>query len=230
MKKETGLEFARRMIEARRFRSESVQQRILEENRQAAEPVVRELRALGFNVDTIAQLRHLAKSYESAIPTLVKWLPLIDNPDAKNDIARNLSLKSQKHLAPLFVDEYRRSMSHTTEPYEALRQALANGLEIFADDSLFVEVSNLLTQSTAYEPNHVFLTLALGKMRTPAAVDLLVALLPDPRLTHAAITSLGKLKVERARPHIAPFLDGDDRQIAAAARKAIAALDRPRKS
>lgn len=53
---------------------------------EAASPVVAELRRLGFDVASPAELFNMRLDYRAAIPVLLKWLPLVENLDVKEDI------------------------------------------------------------------------------------------------------------------------------------------------
>jgi len=41
-----------------------------------AEPIIDELHKLGYKVQTLADLRHQDKDWKTAIPLLLRWLPL----------------------------------------------------------------------------------------------------------------------------------------------------------
>jgi hypothetical protein len=65
------------------------------------------LKAAGFNVRWIADLRHTGRDYAAAVPILAKWLPKISNPAVKEDIARCLSLSTISWIACLFYPRHR---------------------------------------------------------------------------------------------------------------------------
>lgn len=64
----------------------------LDNYRRAAEPVVRELVASGFKVQSVGELRQSGAEYPTAVPILVRWLPRIENEQVKEDIVRTLSV------------------------------------------------------------------------------------------------------------------------------------------
>ena len=70
------------------------------------------------------------------------------------------------------------------------------------------------------------LALALGKMRDPRALSILVDLLKDEEISGHAIIGLGKLGAAPARPYLEPFLDNSKSWIRNEAKKAIARIDR----
>src|SRR5437660_12876541 len=49
-----------------------------------AQPVLDELRQAGFDVASVDELRASGVAYRAAIPVLLKWLPLISDPDSQS--------------------------------------------------------------------------------------------------------------------------------------------------
>ena len=144
------------------------------------------------------------------------------NTDVKTDIVRRLSVPAAKASAlPLFLDEYRR----VTDKDGELSMALGNGLEIFADDSIFEDLA-LLAEDRARGEGRPFVVLALGKMRNPRAVEVLVRLLDDKEVASWAIVALGKLGASTARSKIEKFLEHPDSYVRREAKKALARIDK----
>src|SRR5665213_813169 len=223
MTRETARELIARLAETRRLSSRARDTRVLK-NKLAAEPVVRELRAAGFDVEWIADLRHFVADYTAAIPILVKWLPIVENPAVKSDIVRSLSLTSQKWLAPLLIKEYRQIPADTLAQRD-LRVAVANALEVLADDAIFDDIAEM-AQDKRMGPSRSFLVLALSKMATLRAVAILTSLLDDADVCVAAITSLGKLRAVGTQERIATFLGSDVAEAVAAAKTALARMNK----
>jgi hypothetical protein len=69
---------------------------IVDKNMKDARPLLAELAAQGFEVQTPADLFNKRLNYKAAVPTLIEWLPRISNPDVKADLARALSVKWAK--------------------------------------------------------------------------------------------------------------------------------------
>jgi HEAT repeat protein len=225
MAKESSKDFIARMAELKRLSSRDLDSR-LRQNKVASEPVLRELQTAGFDVARIADLRHFVRDYTAAIPVLVKWLAVVENSAVKSDIVRCLSLPTQKRLAPFLIEEYRRASSDTLEQRD-FRVAVANGLEILADDAIFDAIVEL-SQDKQGGPSRVLLVLALGKMTNPSAVQVLTSLLDDPEVRVAAITALGKLRASDAREKLLTFLNSDDAEVVSAAKSALSRLGKGR--
>ena len=118
---------------AARMRQREEQQRANTENySQAAEPVLKELRARGFLVNTIGELRQSKTEYRAAVPILLHWLPRISDPQVNEDIVRTLSVPWAKPAAaPALIEEFRKAEG------DEIRWAIANGLAVTADDAVF---------------------------------------------------------------------------------------------
>lgn len=159
----------------------------------AAEPILQALGAIGFSVGAVGELRHGRRNYRAAIPTLLKWLPQISDRHVKEDIIRTLSVPWAKPTAaPVFIDELRKTED------EGVRWALANGLEVVADDVVFDQVVELV-RDKKYGKAREMLAVALGNMKDGRAVAVLVDLLGDVEVAGHAVMGLGKLKSSEAR-------------------------------
>ncbi|HET6212289.1 MAG TPA: hypothetical protein VFE14_05390, partial [Micromonosporaceae bacterium] len=60
---------------------------------EAATPVLADLAAAGFHVETIGELRRLGPKAKATVPILVKWLPLVTYDAAKADILGALAVR-----------------------------------------------------------------------------------------------------------------------------------------
>jgi hypothetical protein len=94
--------------------------------RKASEPIVRELATAGYEVTSVGDVRHLGKSWETALPILLRWLPLTTNAVVKEEIVRSLSVPwiGRRATAQL-IKEFKSSAQD-----ESLAWALGNALSI----------------------------------------------------------------------------------------------------
>jgi hypothetical protein len=203
-----------------RMRQREQQQRVSIENYlRAAEPVLRELGAKGFPVSTIGELRQSKAEYRAAVPILLHWLSRVSDPQVKEDIVRTLSVPWAKpDAAPALIEEFRKAES------EGIRWAIANGLEVTADDTVFGELARLV-QDKGYGRAREMLVLALGNMQDPCAVTVLMALLDDEQMVGHAIMSLGKLKAPTARVRLKELTLHPTAWVRKEAKKALAIID-----
>jgi HEAT repeat protein len=186
-------------------------------NRRAAAPLVEVLRDQGFAVDSVSDLFNQAFDYRAAVPTLIQWLPVIGNLDVKEDIVRALSVKWAKPIAakPLI-----REFLDAPDEAGSLRWAIANALEVVADDSVCEEVVNLAADER-YGRSRQMLALALGKMKDPRAKAPLVQMLGDEELAGHAVIGLGRMRARDTRALIEPFLEDPRAWVRKEARRAL---------
>jgi HEAT repeat protein len=208
-------EFVRRAAERERFH-----RRASQVTHEAAAPVLAELRAAGFAIQTLADLINTPIDYRSAIPTLLKWLPRIDDPRVKETIVRSLTVVWARPIAaaPL-LDEFRRA-----EPGGSLQWAIGNALNVVADESMFGDIVALIRQRANGRARQM-LVLALGRMRQPEAVDVLIDVLPQAEVTGHAVTALGEQRAIRARPLVEACLTHPAAWIRKEARRALRKID-----
>ena len=180
-----------------RMRQRDQQQRANIENySRIAGPVLKELGARGYRVNTIGELIQGKTEYRSAVPILLHWLPRISDPQVKEDIVRTLSVPWAKPTAaPTLIEEFRKADN------VELRWAIANGLAVVADDSVFEDLVRLV-QDKGLGKTREMLALALGNMQNPRAVVVLMDLLEDEQVVGHAVMALGKLKAPAARARL----------------------------
>lgn len=202
------------------------QQRIAINIRDAA-PVLADLSEAGFQVEYIEDLYHRRLNYKSAIPILLKWLPLIGNLDVKEAIVRALTVPWAKPIAaPALLAEFHELMS---EPDISIKWAIANALEVVADDNSYDEIVKLVRNPLNGSAREM-LALALGKMKNPDAQNVLIDLLEDEEVAGHAIMALGKLRSVKAYNAIEKFLTYPRTWVRNEAKKALARIERAKKS
>lgn len=210
-------EYVARMRQRDRQQAENV-----DNYRRAAEPMLRELAASGFEVQSLGDLRYSGAEYPAAIPILVRWLPKVKNAQVKEDLVRTLSVPwAAPEAVPALILEFQRSDGLQ---WDGLRWAIANGLAVTADDAVFDQLVALVTDRK-YGKEREMLALALGNCRDPRAVDVLITLLADEQVVGHAVMALGKLKSKAARPQIQALLKHPVDWVRAEAIKALAVID-----
>ncbi len=154
---------------------------------------------------------------------LIEWLPRISNSDVKADVVRALSVKWAKPAAiPVLLKEFERAED------DILRWAIANALEVVADDSAFDQIARWAADPR-YGDARPMLVLALGHSHDPAAFDLLVGFLSDGAVAGHAVIALGNLRDRRALSAIEPFLKAEKSWIRTEARRATKKLNTAKK-
>jgi hypothetical protein len=191
----------------------------------AEAPVVADLVNAGFPVESVWDLFNKRLNYRDAIPILLEWLPKISNQGAKEGIVRALSVKWAKpDAAPLLVREFHR----IEDPGgSSLGWAIGNALEVVADDAVFDDLVEIV-RDPSYGRARQMIAVALGKMKDPRAVDVLLGLLDDEDVTGHAIMALGRLGAQEARPAIEGCLSHSKPWVRKEAKKALAKIDKAR--
>lgn len=200
-----------------RMRQQEQQQRANVENYlRIAEPVLKELGARGYRINTIGELVQGNTPYRSAVPILLHWLPRISDPQVKEDIVRTLSVPWAKPTAaPALIEEFRKADS------AALQWAIANALAVVADDSVFEDLVRLV-QDTGFGKAREMLALALGNMQDPRVVAVLMGLLADEQVVGHAVIALGKLRAHAARSRLEELTRHPTAWVRKEAKKALA--------
>jgi HEAT repeat protein len=190
---------------------------------QAAAPVLVDLGEAGFAVGRVSELYQKRMNYESAVPVLMRWLPVVSDPRVKESIVRALSVPFARAAAPLLATEYRRADSSSA----ALKWAIGNALEATAGDSVVDDLIELARDRSAGKSREM-VVVALGNMSDRRVTDVLLELLEDAEVCGHALMGLGKLGLiaASARPRIESFLKHPTPWVRKEARKAIDKIDK----
>lgn len=106
--------------------------------------VLADLGAAGFQVRSLADLRHSGVRYREAIPVLLAWLRQVTDRRVKEEIVRALTVPWARPAATRpMIDEFRRVDSSVDPTGTGLRWTVGNALEVLADDSSFDELAEL---------------------------------------------------------------------------------------
>ncbi len=157
--------------------------------RRAETPLVEELRAAGYAVNSAWDLVNTSTPYRSALPILLAHLPRPYPGPVREGIARALAVPDTKDeggwplLTRLFRDETEK------RPKDALAVAIAAA----ADDDVIEEVIGL-ARDTRYGTTRVLLLRALERSADPRARAALMELGTDPDLKQEIQVILKRLK------------------------------------
>ncbi|MHB1034183.1 MAG: HEAT repeat domain-containing protein [Pirellulales bacterium] len=197
---------------------------IAEQYERATTGVVDDLKRAGFAVESIDELRETGTPYEAAVPIFLKWLPLVTDPRAKDSIVRALSVPWARPAAvfPL-IAEFRTAPDYSVPASH--KWTVGNALSVIADDSVFADIAELV-QDKRHGRAREMLAVALGNMKDPRAIDLLIELLDDDEVVGHALIALGKLRAVKARPHVEPLVGHPKGWVSKQAKKTLAKLDK----
>jgi hypothetical protein len=191
----------------------------------AAAPVLTDLALAGCDVATIGELRQRGPAATAAVPILVHWLPRVTDTAVKADIVRALGGGSwAKAAAPALIEEFRRAPAGDGP---GRRWQIGEALASAATDEVFDDIM-ALARERGYGRDREMVVLALGNMRNPRAVDVLLELARDDEVAGQAATALGVLRAEQARPILTELAGHPKTWVRKEAEKALRRLDRRR--
>jgi len=240
------IEKARQYLKRETFRDPEMREQ-LQRHILIAGPVLEELAALGYQIDSIDDLRHQGKPWKTALPVLLRWLPKIDDPNLKENIVRCLSvpwignqataqlIEEFKKYAPIlseapnpWVGNQLRELSEDEKkagPFFSLAWAIGNALSIVEVKGFEAQIIELC-RNKKYGAARQMLVLGLGRFRSSEAEQTAVELLNDRQVQLHAIDALAKMKSKRALFDLEKLLTDDRAAIRKEARKAITKIMR----
>ena len=181
--KETGRWDA--LVEKRRVEDEARAARAAEWRRRET-PLVEELRAAGFNVNSAWDLVNTSTPYPGALPILLRHLPR-DYPDAvREGIARALATPVARFGWSTFVNLFR------TETRKRAKDGLAVAIAASANDQVIGELIELASDP-AHGSSRVLLLRALERSNDPGARAALERLASDSDVAKEVAVILKRL-------------------------------------
>jgi len=219
----------------------------LEKHLSVARPILAELAELGYNVDTLDDLRHQGRPWKAALPVLLRWLPMIDEPSVKESIIRCLSVPWAGNKAtPELIEEFRKYAPVLPKPSNPwvghqLREIPDEEKKAAAAFSLGWTIGNALSivdvkgfesqiielcRNPRYGMARQMVVLGLGRLGSSAAEETAVELLNDEGVQLHAISALGRMKSKRALFELEKLLADKRAAIRKEARKAITRIMR----
>lgn len=222
----------------------------IREVRAAVEPILRDLANVGFQVESLSELRTEVRSWEPTIPVLLHWLPLVHNLAVKEDIIRCISvpwtgsratgylIEEFKKYAPIdpehAEDVSRLSASQflkyastikKRDPSSSLAWTIGNALSIVGVKEFEKEIIKLC-RNRSYGIARQMMVMTLHRLRDTEAEETALDLLEDADVRLHAIIALGKMKSKRALFQLEKLLKDKNASMRKEARKAITKIMR----
>ena len=165
------------------------------ELRTAERPLIEELRAAGFVVDTAWDFVNTNVSYPEAVPILLRHLQK-DYPDrVREGIARALAVPESKSAWETLRDEFERSEDPTSQ---GAKWGIACALSVAGHDDVIDDVLRLLAEKR-HVRNRVPLLDILARSELERAARALEAMCDDPEIGHDARELIAKKKKKKRR-------------------------------
>lgn len=240
------VEDARRQINEGAFSSPYAR-----ENRSAylkiAGSPLNELAELGYEIDSLDDLRHLGRDWKTALPALLRWLPRIEDLHVKESVVRCLSVPwiGNRATGELIVEfkRYAPVLKHPSNPWDgnkmlepsekekqsypsfSLAWAIGNALAI-VDIRGFERQVVELCSNPEYGAARQMVVLSLYRLGNSEAEDTALHLLSDEEVGLHAVMALGKMKSKRALFELEKLLSDRRPGVPKEARKAITSIRR----
>jgi hypothetical protein len=190
-------------------------------------PILAELHELGYQVGSLAELRHSRVRYRDAIAVLVAALRVTTEPKTLMEVVRALSVPWAKPdaTAPMILT-FKTVPVTPGAPLNSLRWAVGNALDVLWDDTYFDDLVDLV-RDRSFARDREMIVLGLGRSRMPEVGAVLIGLLDDPTVSGYAVKALRKLKIPQARGGLERMLGDDRAWVRKEAQRALAALGYP---
>jgi hypothetical protein len=185
-------------------------------------PILRSLGEIGYDVGSLAELRHSGVRYRKAIPVLAAALPQVSETRTLMEVVRVLSVPWATPAATLPLIELFRSVEDDTGL--GVRWAVGNALDVTWSDDYFDELVGL-ARDGAFGRSREMVVVGLGRSKKPEAGAVLIELLNDPVVSGHAVKALRKLRLPAARQGLERMLDDDRAWVRKEAQRALSALD-----
>jgi len=184
-------------------------------------PILAKLNEAGYEVGSLAELRHSGVRYRKAVPIMTAALSETTETKTLMELVRALSVPWAKPEATgSLVDLFRRVDDSTGL---GLRWAVGNALDVTWDDARFDDLVDL-ARDRSYGRAREMVVLGLARSKRPEAGGVLIELLDDADVNGHAVKALRKLKLPAARRGLERMLGDDRAWVRREAERALAAL------
>ena len=164
-------------------------------SRRNAAPLLRELRAAGYDAFDLAEFANRRLPDRRAAEILVAWLDRVGDPLSRTLIAVALTDPKARRVAAQPILDLFAALPSGAEEKDRVAAAAAT----LARDEQFEQVA-ALARDPAQGHERAYLFWAVEHMRDPRAVDLCLEHLDDEALRRPALQALCGLRSQRARP------------------------------
>ena len=200
-----------------------------DQRRQAAEvgalaPVVDQLVRFGIAVTSIRDLQRPGAPIEAAAPVLIRWLPTINQPDAKRRVILILGdPRAGADAARALVDEFRRvAPNDDGDPVASVRATIGSALSAHDCDPIAEDLLAIASDRThGMHRGMIVHNLSRLRARRADAIAALRTSLDDPQMRSIAAQALGTMRATEAEPDLDRLVDDPDPTVRAAVKSAL---------
>ncbi|GAB2757076.1 HEAT repeat domain-containing protein [Sinomonas soli] len=183
--------------------------------------ILASLQEVGYEVGSLAELRHSGVRYRKAIPILIAALASVSEKKTLMEVVRALSVP---WAGPTATSALIDLFSRVHDPNGlGLRWAVGNALDVAWSDDYFDELVGL-ARDRSYGRAREMLVIGLGRSKRPEAPEVLIELLDDPDVNGHAVKALRKVKTPLARAKLERMLGDERAWVRKEAQRALAGL------
>ena len=176
-----------------------------------------ELADVGVMISSVYDLVNTAKSYPNAIPILLNHVNKDYHERNKEGIIRALAVKEARGKAsPILIAEYHR----TPKDKMSLRWAIGNTIRMTITEDDVESILPIVQDKTNGTSRQMFVV-ALGKVKSEKAENILINLLDDEEVILHALEALGRMKSKKAKDKISMLTEHPKDLIKKEAKKAL---------
>lgn len=161
------------------------------------EAITAELRSLGFDVDSVYELRNNHTDYQQAVRVLARWLPTVRAAGLKESMLRSLAVKFAKPALKAIIDDFPNAPADDPTGWQ-VQWAAGNAIEVNWDDRYFEDL-RAISLHRGYGRGREMVVRGMGKSKHPEAAATLIGLLDDEDVLVPAILALRKVRSGDAR-------------------------------
>src|SRR5215467_2979850 len=193
----------------------------IRQTRVAMQPILDDLAKIGYKIDWLSDLRR-KKSWATAIPILLDWLPRIKHRNLELDIIRCLSVPwTGSKATGYFIEKF----TKVAELDPQYAWVIGNALSI-VDVTGREKAIISLCRNSRFGSARQMVVIALHRIADPDAENTALDLLDENDVRLHAIIALGKMKSKRALFQLEKLLADKNPAIRKEARKAITKIMR----
>ena len=175
------------MVERHRQQDEERQKRVAELLKAQA-PLLADLRAAGYEMESVWDLVNTAIPYPKALPVLLEHLPRPYPGRVREGIARALAVPEARFAWDLYTRYYRE------EPDGGVKEGMAAAIAVMGRTEERINEVIALARDRRNGQSRILLLRALSRSRDPRARAALVELQADPELMPEITAILRRLK------------------------------------
>ncbi len=183
------------------------------------EKFAKEITEAGYPIESINDLMNIGPDEQYLTPIILKYLTEIDDGHYKGALARAMTVKGYKGVAPVLIEEFKKETKGLN------KWTIGNALCVIQDESVLDDMIELV-KDKKYGTARQMIADGLGAYKTDEVKETLISLLDDKDVYGHALCGLGRLKDESTRKYIEQFLDCDRTWIRNEAKKIIKRLDK----